>query len=277
MKELSWSFLGLLLLSTIPTSSPPTRKARPAMHATGAAVSRDGRRVLFNSMRDGAPDAYVMNVDGSGVRRAMSSPGTRFAPQWGPGADEITFSSPHAGAGDSIDAVIATLDGLHQRVIATSADSPIPAVSPDGKRISYTSGVFPHYAVNVVNSDGTARQNLTGELGTASESTWSPDGQRILFISAVLDSATHKHWDSTLVVVMNPDGSNKRTLARVPGIGQRPAWSPDGTRDRATGRRHGGQGHSNIPVRHEDPTLPIDHAACRRRAAVGRAPGVDAG
>ena len=228
MKELHWSFLGFILLSTIPASSPPTRKARPAMHATAAAVSHDGRRVLFNSMRDGPPDVYLMNLDGSGVRRAIGAPGTRFGPQWGPGTGEITFSSPHAGAGDSIDVVVATLDRLHQRVIATSADSPIPAVSPDAKRISYTTGVFPHNAVNVVNTDGTARQNLTAELGTASESTWSPNGQRILFISAVLDSATHKHWDSTLVIVMNPDGTNKRTMARFPGVGQRPAWSPDG-------------------------------------------------
>lgn len=44
--------------------------------------SPDGRLIAFNSDRDGNDEIYVMNVDGSNVRRVTRHPATDLAPVW---------------------------------------------------------------------------------------------------------------------------------------------------------------------------------------------------
>lgn len=55
-------------------------------------------------------------------------------------------------------------------------------------------------------------------MGTAYDVRWGPEGKRIAFVA----SAGPEHWS---IVVMNADGSNKRTIA---AIFDYPRWSPDG-------------------------------------------------
>jgi TolB protein len=49
-----------------------------------AAWSPDGRRIAFSNDRDGNREIYVMNADGSEVRRLTNSLGVDFAPSWRP-------------------------------------------------------------------------------------------------------------------------------------------------------------------------------------------------
>jgi len=70
-------------------------------------------------------------------------------------------------------------------------------------------------------SDGTRRRNLTRNLSSNIDGSWSPDGRRIAFV--------REFWTSNPgngLVVMNADGSRKRVLAQ---FGRTPTWSPDGT------------------------------------------------
>ncbi len=45
--------------------------------------SPDGQRIAFQSCRDGNFEIYVMNADGSGVRRLTDDPKFDGAPSWG--------------------------------------------------------------------------------------------------------------------------------------------------------------------------------------------------
>jgi len=55
------------------------------------------------------------------------------------------------------------------------------------------------------------------------ESSWSPDGRRLVFDS-------NRAGKTTSLFVMDADGGNVAQLTRGPGSDETPAWSPDGKR-----------------------------------------------
>jgi TolB protein len=61
--------------------------------------SPDGTRILFSTTAAGAsaPDLYVVNIDGTGLRRLTNHPASDTSPTWSPGGQEIAFTSDRAG------------------------------------------------------------------------------------------------------------------------------------------------------------------------------------
>ena len=60
----------------------------------GATWSPDGKHILFNSARDGIPHLYIMNADGSGLKRLC--PNSKLweeYPDWSPDGTKIAFMS----------------------------------------------------------------------------------------------------------------------------------------------------------------------------------------
>ena len=96
------------------------------------------------------------------------------------------------------------------------------AVSPDGRRIAFTSLVNGWLQIFVANSDGTGVTRLTNGNVDDDEPVWSPDGTRIAF----------QRWDTSVggqadIVVMNADGSGQQVLTADHGRTNQsdPAWS----------------------------------------------------
>lgn len=55
--------------------------------------SPDGRRIVFTSNRDGQGEIYVMNRNGSGVRRLTRKPGDDFTPRFSRDGKRIAFTA----------------------------------------------------------------------------------------------------------------------------------------------------------------------------------------
>ncbi|MEW6477696.1 MAG: DPP IV N-terminal domain-containing protein [Actinomycetota bacterium] len=72
-----------------------------------------------------------------------------------------------------------------------------------------------------MNLDGSDRRQLTDSPASDQLAAWSPDGQKIAYM-------THRTGKATLWV-MNADGSNQHQVSNTHRAAMAPAWSPDGT------------------------------------------------
>ncbi|HEX3158527.1 MAG TPA: hypothetical protein VHQ45_08410 [Gemmatimonadaceae bacterium] len=162
-----------------------------------AYFSSDGTQLTFQSTRDGrtCDQQYVMNVDGTGLRRVSNGQGKTTCGYFMDGDRRLFFSSTHA------------------------ADSACPP-RPDPSK-GYVWGIDP-FDFYTVNADGSALTRLTNYGTYTAEGVLSPDGTRIVFTSL-------KDGDLD-IYTMNVDGSDVRQLTTTPGYDGGPWWSPDGTK-----------------------------------------------
>ena len=133
--------------------------------------SPDGKRIAFDSSRDGKWEISVMDVDSSNVQRLTYTPGKRrsFNPTWSPDGKRIVFCSERDGI---MDVYAMDADGTNvRRLTYTSGKrkgSWGPRQSPDGKRIVFgsdrdgTSGDWrKNKEIYVIEADGSNLRRLT--------------------------------------------------------------------------------------------------------------------
>jgi len=203
------------------------------------AVSPDGHWIAFVSDRDsvGGPwELYVVRPDGSGVRRVTQTPADEFAPHWSRDGREIVTMT----ASDDSTALWAIHpDGTGRRCVVARPAKGL-ALSHDGRRIAYAVGSWTVNRLMVANVDGSGATALTDSADSWFNLQWSPDDRKIAVT----------HGDSTrrlTIVVMNADGSNRRTVMRLAaehGSPQWPMWSADGRHLAVQAGRYDRQDHA---------------------------------
>src|SRR4051812_8430564 len=82
--------VALTLCAVAPARSQQPAAPAPAVANTDPVVSPDGRHIAFVSNRDGVATMYVMDVDGSHVRRVVTQ--RAASPQWSPDGRSIRFA-----------------------------------------------------------------------------------------------------------------------------------------------------------------------------------------
>lgn len=103
------------------------------------------------------------------------------------------------------------------------AEDNLPAWSPDGKKITFTSNRDGTGDIYMMNADGSGVTRLTYTSAKESSSVWSPDGKKIVF-----DSDRDGNRE---IYIMDSDGSNQTRLTFNPTIDAGPiSFSPDGKR-----------------------------------------------
>ena len=198
-----------------------------------AVVDAQGQ-IAFVSQRDGNPEIYVMDADGSNQRRLTNNHGDDWSPSWSPDGKRIVFFSdrdehPHPKHGRStFEIYVMDADGGNlQRLTENRVDDRDPSWSPDGKRIAFMSdrdGADLHFDIYVMDADGGNEQKLTENPNTDRQPSWSPDGKQIAF-----SSVREGHF-SYEIYVMDADGENQRRLTENLKTDLFPSWSPDGKR-----------------------------------------------
>ena len=208
----------------------------------GPAWSPDGRAIAFVQKIQGkcAPSApgtpcsnnyetylYVVNGDGSGLRRLTTQPAYVFNHSWSADGKTIRYGRYLVQADGSGQTELPRNVPFARSVVARReadrlrGDRHLPR-EPNRRR---QTGLW------VVNADGSNPRQLT-RYAVGSNPAWSPDGRRIAFRRLnwpPLPSAGNSDLYVADLYVVNADGSGLRRLTRhAENVPRSFAWSPDG-------------------------------------------------
>jgi TolB protein len=194
------------------TMSNPA-KGTASAHNSLPMFSPDGTRIAFMSNRDGNNEIYVINVDGSGLRRITNHPGIDATPTWSPSGTQIAFTSDRGGT-PSI--YIVGVDGLGlRRVTFELSDRATWSPAPRNE-IAFTARTGPGYDLKVLALETNEIRQLTFGEGSNEAPAWSPNGRHLAFWST--------RAGRPQIFTVDYDGKNLRQLTRD-GSNQQPHWS----------------------------------------------------
>lgn len=222
--------------------------------------SADGQWITFQSTRDGrtCDQQYTMRADGSQLTK-VSVGGKTTCGWFLPGARQLLFASTHAADTtcparpdpskgyvwgiDPFDLYTVDRDGKNLKRLTNYGVYTAEAVlSPDGKRIVFTSLKDGDLDIYTMNVDGTDVKQLTNTPGYDGGPWWSPDGTKIAYRAwHPTDPDSLKAYHDLLgqrmirpnrmeLFVMNADGSDQRQITTLGGANFGPSWTPDGKR-----------------------------------------------
>ncbi len=180
---------------------------------------------------EGDFEIFTMNRDGSGLAQLTHNDALDFDPEWSQNGEKIAFQSDRTRF---FDIFVMNAGGTHQiNVTNDRAFDRNATFSPDGKKVAFDSdleagnrvdnpeGDFEIFSSGV---DGKGLTQLTKNRAEDFDADWSPDGEKIAFVS--------RRNLAPGVYAMNSDGTKEKEASRGGPVTvfQFPSWSPDGER-----------------------------------------------
>ena len=227
-----------------------------------AYFSGDGRRLIFQSKRDGrqCDQIYTMRADGSDLRMVSTGVGATTCSYLFPSGKQLLYASTHLASAEcppapdrsrgyvwaihpGFDIFAADPDGKNlKRLTATPGYDAEATMSTDGKKIVFTSVRDGDLDIYTMDADGKNVRRLTDALGYDGGPFFSRDGKRIVYrahhpqtpeqiarykqllAENVIEPGRFEVW------VMDADGGNKRQVTDLGVASFAPYFLPDGRR-----------------------------------------------
>jgi len=179
--------------------------------------SKDGKQLVVSSTRDAVnPDAanlvdydvYVMNADGSGIKRLTDNDYMDYQATWSPDGRQIAFVSgrDHAGT-NANDLYVMNVDGTNvTRVTEQPGGILLPSWDPHSRRIAFSlDDDGPNAGIYFVSLETLGQTRVTTHtLSLDNGPSWSPDGTQLAYSCEV--------GGPLQVCVVNADGTGRVQL-----------------------------------------------------------------
>jgi len=181
------------------------RLTKSAGYDAEAVISRDGRKIVFTSMRDGDLEIYTMDSNGKNVRRLTNEPGYDGGPFWSYDGRRIVYRANHPRTDKekmdyqdllkqnlirptTLEIWVMNADGSGKKQVTNNAKANFgPYFFPDGKRVIFASNMddpkgrnFDLYKINV---DGEGLERITFNETFDGFPMFSPNGDKLVFAS----------------------------------------------------------------------------------------------
>lgn len=166
-----------IYVANVDGTGAPVNVTNNAGEDFAPAWSPDGKRLAFTSRRDnGTYSVYVMNADGTGVRRVVE--GYSREPSWSPDGTKLAYMAEGEQVGGDI--YVVNVDGTGKKLLSGERAftyDVTPVWSPDGARIAFASNRdnnAGNYEIYVMNADGTGQTRVTNNTAHESFPVWQP-------------------------------------------------------------------------------------------------------
>jgi TolB protein len=205
----------ILFVQNLTASKQPAPVANYRGSNSAPAWSPDGRQLAAVLTKDGGSQIYLMNADGTNLRRITFSGGIDTEPFFTPDSQSIYFTSDRGGS-PQIYRMPAS-GGEPVRVTFEGDYNVSPRVSPDGKILAYISRVSGRFQLMAMDLDSKQVQTLTD--GQRDESpSFAPNGRIILYATDVDNRG--------VLAAVSSDGRFKQRLSIQAADVREPSWGP---------------------------------------------------
>ncbi|MBI5207576.1 MAG: PD40 domain-containing protein [Candidatus Firestonebacteria bacterium] len=207
-------------------------------------------------------EIFIMNEDGTELKRLTYNDANDYRPSWSPDGSRIVY---HTLFDKNYEIFVMDSDGTNMKNLSRNEAYDFePAWAPDGTRLSFTSDRDGNMDIFVANEDGGNPVNITSYPSRDFESNWNPSGDRVVFTSDrdgnleiyLIDIAmgtitnlsrnngddhepvvspdgskiifTSNRDGNEEIYIMDIDGSNQYNLTNTPAFDYNPTWSYDG-------------------------------------------------
>ena len=200
-----------------------------------AVWSPTGEKILFVSDRDGIQDLYLMDADGTNVRRVFEKVTHRYHPTWAPDGKRIAYLHINWEL-PAFPIHIATLGKQKEEHFT---DGFYPAWSPDGTEIACAVGALSENRLALINVH-TGEQKIPVRvkvMNSQSNPSWSAAGDKLAFAwnknplppPADGEFVPDAWRDKTTIYIVNRDGTELRQVVGEDGPrATAPELSPSG-------------------------------------------------
>lgn len=225
-----------------------------------AYFSLDGKQIIFQSTRQlyKCDQIFTMNQDGSNVKLVSTGKGRTTCGYFAPDGKRVIYASTHLGSPDcpppadrsegyvwpiyrTFDIFSAKTDGTDMKRLTTADGYDAEGtISPNGKKIVFTSARDGDLEIYDMNIDGTEQRRLTNDLGYDGGAWHSQDSQWIVWRASRLKTPDEVSRYKDLfaknlvmpakleIMVMRADGSEKRQLTSNGAANFAPYFHPNG-------------------------------------------------
>lgn len=224
MNVIKWILAGVVTIIIIGGAYITLSQSGESDYA--AHMSPDGSQLLFYSYRNGDGRIFLMDADGSNIRKMDygKTPGSHVEPKWSPNGNKIAFTSQGAGKG----IYTVNTDGTVVKLIIDKKEGYVhfSSWSADGRKIYFNGSFEKNQSDNIymANADGSDITKLTNANQNQKffKPKVSPDGSTIFF-------SCENQESKNALFKMNSDGSNVQQLTQYSEDFGFPNISPDGT------------------------------------------------